>query len=497
MNTPPPQKPGYWIPVCTALLFVCSPLLQAQRNAPYYNANAATLRQQLAEKTTASIQATFREPDQFNKEAREAYRSARDRIGLDVSEEISESALLDDVLWPFVQKTHAAIVAANPEGAATKVILTINPTPNAYSVGDGTLFVYCGLLAGLENEDQLAFVLCHEIAHYLLEHATNGLVREIATFHDKAFKAKVKAASKQEFNRNEQLANIYKNVLFKSRYHRRDLERQADSLAYRMFLKTNYAPGQAQRLCALFETIDEPLRDSSLNVETHFGCARHPFQAGWLEKAKGSVWADAQALNAAAEKQMQDSLRTHPDWRNRMQWLEEMAQQLLVGTSTKTVSGDPYAPIRYLSVLESVDAWFSVERYDKALFYAVQYQQVYPDCSYFKEMEALALNGLYTHLKDHSLSDVLSQSAPDNPGKYNRFLDFLNNLRLKDLLALQVCSLDAALASTTEKTEYGLMAAYFVALAQDDRSTMLAAKKEYLSKYRKGRFADVFQQAKK
>ncbi|MBK8192981.1 MAG: hypothetical protein IPK76_07170 [Lewinellaceae bacterium] len=174
-----------------------------------------------------------------------------------------------------------------------------------------------------------------------------------------------------------------------------------------------------------------------------------------------------------------------------------MAQQLSAGASPKTVSGDPYAPIRYLSILESVDAWFSVERCDKALFYAVQYQQVYPDCSYFKEMEALALNGLYTHLKDHSLADVLSQSASDNPGKYNRFLDFLNNLRLKDLLALQSCSLDAALSSTTEKTEHGLMAAYLVAMAQDDRSAMLAAKKEYLSKYRKGRFADVFQQARK
>ncbi|MBK8192650.1 MAG: hypothetical protein IPK76_05450 [Lewinellaceae bacterium] len=231
------------------------------------------------------------------------------------------------------------------------------------------------------------------------------------------------------------MANTYKNVLFKSRYHRRDLERQADSLAYRMFLKTNYAPGQAQRLCALFETIDEPLRDSSLNLETHFGCARHPFQADWLEKAKGSVWADAQALNAAANKCRIPA--HHPDWRNRMQWLEEMAQQLSAGASPETVSGDPYAPIRYLSILESVDAWFSVERRDKALFYAVQYQQVYPDCSYFKEMEALALNGLYTHLKDHSLADVLSQSASDNPGKYNRFLDFLNNLRLKDLLALQ------------------------------------------------------------
>ncbi|MBK8191902.1 MAG: hypothetical protein IPK76_01295 [Lewinellaceae bacterium] len=88
------RNPGIGYLSVLAPLLVCSPLLQAQRNAPYYNANAAALRQKLAEKTTASIQTAFREPDQFSKEAKEAYRSARDRIGLDVSEEISESALL-------------------------------------------------------------------------------------------------------------------------------------------------------------------------------------------------------------------------------------------------------------------------------------------------------------------------------------------------------------------------------------------------------------------
>ncbi|MBK8191904.1 MAG: hypothetical protein IPK76_01305 [Lewinellaceae bacterium] len=140
-----------------------------------------------------------------------------------------------------------------------------------------------------------------------------------------------------------------------------------------MFLKTGLRAGTGAAPVRALRNHRRALRDSSLNLETHFGCARHPFQADWLEKAKGSVWADAQALNAAAEKQMQDSLRTHPDWRNRMQWLEEMAQQLSAGASPKTVSGDQYAPIRYLSILESVDAWFSVERCDKALFYAVQY----------------------------------------------------------------------------------------------------------------------------
>ncbi|MBK8191905.1 MAG: hypothetical protein IPK76_01310 [Lewinellaceae bacterium] len=65
-------------------------------------------------------------------------------------------------------------------------------------------------------------------------------------------------------------------------------------------------------------------------------------------------------------------------------------------------------------------------------------------------MEALALNGLYTHLKDHSLADVLSQSASDNPGSTTAF-DFLNNLRLKDLRPCSSVVSDAALSSTTEK----------------------------------------------
>ncbi|MBK8192651.1 MAG: hypothetical protein IPK76_05455 [Lewinellaceae bacterium] len=138
MNTPPPQKPGYWIPVCTALLLVCSPLLQAQRNAPYYNANAAALRQKLAEKTTASIQTAFREPGQFSKEAKEATGLPATASGWTYPK---RSANLPSWMMccGLLSKRHAAIVAANPEGAATKVILTINPTPNAYSVGDGTL----------------------------------------------------------------------------------------------------------------------------------------------------------------------------------------------------------------------------------------------------------------------------------------------------------------------------------------------------------------------
>ena len=476
---------------CVVVVSMFHTVLSAQslRDAPYYSPDENVVRQKLADETAASILLKFREPEKFDKEAKKAYQGRRERMTANIVEEISESAIPDEVLWPFVKKTQATIVAANPQCAGTKIILTIDPIPNAYSIGEGTIVVYSGLLAGLENEDQLAFVLCHEMAHYLLEHATNGLVKEIKTYYSKEFKEQVKAASAVEFNRNEKLESVFKNALFSSRYHRRDLERQADSLAYRLFLKTPYAPAQAQRLMQLFEYMDEPLRDSSLDISRHFGCVAYPFQPNWLEKAQGSVWGAAQSQRAAAEKPLEDSLSTHPDWQNRLRWLETIARSSSPDDSKIPAPESQYAPIKYLSALESVDAWFNLERYDQSLYYAMQYQQVYPACTYFQEIQALSLYGLYAHSKEHSLADVLAESAPDNPEKYNRFLDFLNNLRLKDLLALQKCSVEALPAP---KTEYALLAAYCLALSQEDHPAMTTIRREYLSTYRKGRFVDFF-----
>jgi predicted Zn-dependent protease len=45
-----------------------------------------------------------------------------------------------------------------------------DPTINASSLPDGTMLVDTGLLASVQNEAQLAFVLSHEIAHVLQAH---------------------------------------------------------------------------------------------------------------------------------------------------------------------------------------------------------------------------------------------------------------------------------------------------------------------------------------
>ena len=50
---------------------------------------------------------------------------------------------------------------------------------NAFAMPNGRLVIYSGLITASENQEELAGVLCHEIAHIQLNHVMKKLVKEI------------------------------------------------------------------------------------------------------------------------------------------------------------------------------------------------------------------------------------------------------------------------------------------------------------------------------
>jgi Peptidase family M48 len=471
-----------------AALWTSITLLGAQdlRQVPYFHTNQAKLKTEAADRAKATVESAFSAPDKFDKEAKKAFLEERQRMGESVAEVILETALFDNVLHNFLKDVHQKIRAANPGLPETNIILTSEPVPNAFSVGDGTIVVYTGLISELENEDQLAFVLCHEIAHFTLKHATNQLIKEIERFQSKEFKAQIKKIKETEYNQSELYETMYRNVQFKSRYHRRDLERQADSLAYQYYLNTSYSPSQALRLQELFETIDESQGDSLLQLDQHFGCTASPFQPKWKENGSSSIWGAAHEVQKERNKAISDSLSTHPDAKARYNWIAAMAAAKKPVEHPVTINN--YEQIRFLCALENVQAYYDRERYDKAIYKALLYQKAYPACAYFKEIVALSLNGLFVHLKNHNLSAVLSQTSPYYDYGYNGLLSLLNNLRLSELTALQACVLEA---QPDAESEFGLYAAYKYAVSQADKASATLLQKKYLQMYPQGRFVDA------
>lgn len=109
-----------------------------------------------------------------------------------------------------------------------------DPTPNAFALPGGFIYITRGMLSLMENEAELAGVLGHEIGHVTARHSVQMisrqqlaqigliagmiLVPEIAQFGD--------------------LAGTGLQLLFLS--YGRDAERQADELGYRYSLQQNY-----------------------------------------------------------------------------------------------------------------------------------------------------------------------------------------------------------------------------------------------------------------
>jgi predicted Zn-dependent protease len=56
-----------------------------------------------------------------------------------------------------------------------------DPTPNAFALPGGKIGVHTGILEVAENQDQLATVIAHEVAHVIAGHANERMSTEMAT----------------------------------------------------------------------------------------------------------------------------------------------------------------------------------------------------------------------------------------------------------------------------------------------------------------------------
>ncbi len=103
--------------------------------------------------------------------------------------------------------------------------LVKSPFANAFTTNEGIIFVNVGLISRLETEAQLAFVLCHEIAHYQAKHIIKGYARSVSLETGKG--------------RQSTMSDIEKLIL-KNNYSREN-ERIADSIGFELFCGTDYS----------------------------------------------------------------------------------------------------------------------------------------------------------------------------------------------------------------------------------------------------------------
>ena len=378
----------------------------------------------LYEEDAATIEIT-------NSKARNEFNK---RVKLHVRElKSTDSARLfmhTDTLTLFLNAIAGKIKNANSLLAQKNYHITTyrESSPNASNVGPQFILFNIGLLNRLENEAQVAFVICHEMAHEYYAHVWAGLKKWCVMSHDKELKKELKKIYKEEYGSVKKAEKLLLTYAANFLEHSRSNELLADSLGMIFYLNAGYDKKEAAKVMDVLSKADEPLYTQKIKFETVFENAELPFQKEWLGYDSTQVfWKPSEEL-----WKVPDSLKTHPACEIRKDKIYSFSSM----AETGVVGRESFEAFKYIADFEYINVLTQEEQFAAAVFYSLQLQEKFPENIYLKCTMVESLYEICEALKAHRFSFVVEMPGPEYHASYNSLLYFLHNMNsslLKDI----------------------------------------------------------------
>jgi Zn-dependent protease with chaperone function len=347
-------------------------------------------------------------------------------------------------LTRYLRTVTNKIYNANPElaGRAT-VYAHRSASVNAISFGNGIIAVMIGLLERLENEDQVAYVLCHELAHYHYKHSQQSIQQLAELNYDKGLKKKLDEINRSEYGRYTRIKQLFEGLDLSFNKHSRNHEFEADSLGLLLYLKAGYDQNAPLRVIQILEGADQELYSTPILFSKIFDFKGFPFKESWIQYEKSNVW------HAPKKYADSDTAQTHPNCERRIQVLIQQMQRMgkeNVGVPTKNTS--QIADITTQASFEIIESEYHFKKYGKAIYKTLVLLNKYPDNAYLHAMVAKCLYQIYQSQKRHEFGKVVELPDPRFSENYDRLLTFIHKLRLSEMANL------AYYYSISQKEEY-------------------------------------------
>lgn len=395
--------------------------------------------------------------------------------------------ILDGDLQNYLQEILEKIYAANPQlPRETRVFPYRSEIPNALSFGEGTLSLMLGLLARLESEDQIAFVLCHELAHYHTRHADTRM-RDLARLnYDKDLKRRINSITSSQYDRYTRLRQLYKELSLEVSQHSRSHEAEADSIGLSYYLKTTYSRRAPLRCMQILDRADSSAFNGVINLKALFDFPSYRFKDNWSQYQKSTTW--------HASVEMNDTTRTHPDCQSRFRSLQ---RQLGIFDSDSALLNAGSTPNHWqaASFFELVNSLHHLEQYGKSLFLSLNLVQQYPHNTWLHAMIGRNLYRLWEAQKEHRLAAALELPDPRFDENYDRFLTFIHKLRLTEIanLAYHYVTTRPEKDFLDEEFLYTVWLCSTLDMSQIDPEEV---RKDYKSRFPSGRHLDEMKKRK-
>ena len=414
----------------------------------------------------------------------------QERVDSLKSELLGENFLMDTLWNPWFQGVLDEIIRSNPDIPKTDITLLLSryESANARSVGEGTLVFNIAMLPYLKNESQVAFILCHELAHYVNDHGNLALHQYINTLYSPETQKQLKEISKGKYNKSERALDLMKSMAYNGRRHGRFKESEADSLGFVFLSKTKYRIEDAITVLQVLDSIDQH-QWPVIPYATIFNASGFPFQKSWLEQPgfgglSGQTPFKSDEFNA-------DSLKTHPDCPKRIaltrKQLESLGEHPAGNDFLQPESR--FAKLKDWTNYEVVQGLYDRGEYGRALFRTLVLMTEKSDDTYLNTMVVKSLYEICQYQRAHQLRHVLDLPGPENSQEYNRYLKFVNQFRVSDLVRVTYHFYRDRWDKFRQDEGFAFSAILAAQLA-GEADEFKTRKQEYLTAFPKGKYAE-------
>lgn len=418
----------------------------------------------------------------------------------------------NDDLTSYVNKVADKLLANQPDiRKKVNFYVTRSQVPNAFAWRDGSLFINIGLLNYLENEAQLAFIMSHEIEHYLAEHA---LLRY----------KKNKDIEKDIFKRKDEEESVMKMLKYS-----RENELDADEGGLSIFLRSDYDPREAIRALELLGEMDDDKYSDQLDLIALLSTEAMAVDSSWIceieeedeedvsDKRNGRKRRrdrntvrhqyeesddddDYEDMAEEEDDEDLDPFSTHPSVKKRTKEMVKAISEMSDTTGAIYLLGETeFKRIKDVVSFEIVNEYRKDADYFRSLYEAWQLQKQYPDNLFLKETIARNLFWISYYFDLRSIDELMEDYEQYEGQAYGRFLCFFDYMDDDDMIDLSMAYLEQMHKENPDSDDIAIALARTMQLnrkKRDAKDLYKEFEKEYPDS-KHGGFAKSMQNRKK
>ena len=328
----------------------------------------------------------------------------------------SGKVVFNNELYNYVNKVadHILQEALPDLKGKIKIYPVKSPVVNAYATDRGIIFINTGLLAYLQNEAQLAFVISHEIAHYVKRHNVNFYITSKKIDREK--------------NDYSSLSNEEAKVIEKNTFSR-EQEVEADNDGIELFSKTSYSASEAVSTMEMLR-----FADLAFDYKT-------PFKKDFLELSYlkfPDIFFDDKILPAFEDTALKEEEKTHPSIESRIANIN--IKHVTGGNKKFIVSEEQFQSIKQICLHEQLIQLIKYRDFIPALYHGFLLSQYVHDTIYVRKNIARALLGITLYYNSGKYSSVVpsKEKIRQNEGEITRLYYLFNHMKAEDINILTI-----------------------------------------------------------